>query len=161
MDKDIQETEKRNIRLMFGIKKPENKIFLYESSPCDWYEGMKAVFNACYHFYNEEINDPEDYFLEYGGDARKMLKELELLTVRGLTNFSEYFIGDYRETRLYYFYHREEIPGKSEFECRNYPVVVYKADNNGTCYAFTYSPHMKKMPHDFSDEWELKDVRNY
>ena len=80
--------------------------------------------------------------------------------VEGLVGFSSYFLNDYRHENLHYFYHQETKPNGSEFENGTFVVVVYKADSNGTCYAFTQSMYMNNMPHDTDDDWELLDIKH-
>lgn len=156
----VREYEKENAASRQRLKKclemfnegNKNCIFLYSTSPLDYWDGWNNYHASHFRFYNHELlhgTSPDEE------SAYKKCMRLEHLLVEGLTNFPEL---------------RQESRGEPikfiEIECsdamnesRSDFAICIKMDNNGTCYAFSRRPDLEELlPHDFGCEWELTDA---
>ncbi len=130
-------------------------IYLYETSPLDYWENWKNLAHASHHFYHEEINSIEDPL----GDAKQKLFHLERTLIYGLIYFADVFKQAFRMDGIKYCLVDEVAEEKEIRETRSVFVLALKMDNNGTCYAISHSRRIGKwIPHDFGDNWELDDA---
>lgn len=146
-------------RALYDVKRVELKkdikgyIFLYEAGPLDcWENGWRNVFCAPAIFYEHE----KLYGLDYREkSAYERLVELERLTIEGLTSFSNHLANDFRGEPLKFL--DVEI---DDYDSQSSLIVCHKNDNNGTCYAWGYTPYLSEdIPHDLGDKWELVDAK--
>lgn len=133
------------------------KIFLYETSPLDYWEGWHDFEKISYFLHhNLQYNSCEDSEYKSAHDIDIQIFAFKTLLLNGLVNFHKYFKNDFRSynIKLNKCFDTESIddpfPGEHE-------VVALKVNTNGICYAFSYSNKLI-IPHDYDEMWSIVDM---
>lgn len=156
--------QERQGRLDYALRFPESHkyVFLYETTPLDYFEKWDQLCYAPHIFYEEE---KKGFYLrethcpiEGSSTAADMILSLEELLIQGLLHFSNCLLQEHSGDNLKYCI--VDCNKEEDLSIERFFVICLKMANNGTCYAFSRNGNISKLiPHDFDGDWELKDAK--
>lgn len=142
--KSRREEEERRKRISEAFRHDNKKkyIWMYESGPCDHWDGWSDLLNAGYIFNHRKMLSHDD-----GMYSEHSLSNLELLLIQSLAKFGGFFCNDWRGEHLKFI------------EVGSHMVLAGKCDTNGICYAFSSSWIDPDLIRHDNDRWKLIDCR--
>lgn len=153
---DQKETQQRVTNLVdaYDSSKPNSTLYLYVTSPLDYFEKWKPLTSFGYIESLDRLNNSACEHIPSGS-----FSQINQLLVHGLFKFGHLFESDWNGTPLHYCVVPPHQPEPYKHLRCNETVICIKVVNNGTVYGMSFSPHVgPNLPHDFGCDWEIEDA---